>query len=178
MTDQFTIPESKDISKKDVGNLWSRRKFIGFLSWASFIGALHVALIAFVRFMYPRVLFEPSPLFKAGLPSEYQVGEISEKYKDSHRVWIAREKDGFYAMLAVCTHLGCTPRWLKSEEKFKCPCHGSGYYRSGLHFEGPAPRPLERLKISLGDDGQLVVDRSKKFLTVSDWEKKDAFLKI
>ena len=45
-----------------------------------------------------------------------------------------------------------------SEQKFKCPCHGSGFYITGINFEGPAPRPLERWAISIGDDGQLVVD--------------------
>src|SRR5262249_36432200 len=66
----------------------------------------------------------------------------------------------FYAIFAKCTHLGCTPRWLKTEQKFKCPCHGSGYYINGLNFEGPAPRPMDRFKISVGDDGQLIVDKS------------------
>ncbi len=49
---------------------------------------------------------------------------------------------------------------MKTEQKFKCPCHGSGYYISGLNFEGPAPRPMDRFKIYVGDDGQLVVDKS------------------
>ena len=57
--------------------------------------------------------------------------------------------------------MGCTPRWLAAENKFKCPCHGSGFYKSGLNFEGPAPRPLDRLKVTVGEDGQLVVDKSK-----------------
>jgi len=177
MTDQFTIPESKTLSGKDVGNLWTRRKFLGVLSWLGIIGTLNVALIGFVRFMYPRVLFEPSPVFKAGLPSEFQVGEVSEKFKESHRVWIVREKTGIYAILAICTHLGCTPRWLKTENKFKCPCHGSGFYRSAINFEGPAPRPMERLKITLAEDGQLLIDRSKKFPDPADWGVTDAFLK-
>ena len=128
--------------------------------------------------MYPRVLFEPSPIFKAGLPSEYQVGEVSERFKDSHRVWIVRETTGFYAILAICTHLGCTPKWLKAEDKFKCPCHGSGYYRSGVNFEGPAPRPMERLKISLADDGQLLIDRSVKFPDPEKWNDPSVFLKV
>jgi len=78
-------------------------------------------------------------------------------------VWIVREEEGIYCIFAKCTHLGCTPRWLASESKFKCPCHGSGFYVSGLNFEGPAPRPLDRFKISVGDDGQLVVDKNKIF---------------
>ena len=54
-------------------------------------------------------------------------------------------------------------RWLATEDKFKCPCHGIGFYRSGMNFEGPAPRPLDRFQIMRGEDGQLVVDKSKIF---------------
>jgi cytochrome b6-f complex iron-sulfur subunit len=109
-------------------------------------------------------LYEPPTAFKAGLPTEYTIGAISERYKDTNKVWIVREGSGFYALISICTHLGCTPRWLQSENKFKCPCHGSGFRPTGINFEGPAPRPLERCKISLAEDGQILVDRSKKFL--------------
>ena len=64
-------------------------------------------------------------------------------------------------LFAKCTHLGCTPRWLAAEDKFKCPCHGSRFYKSGMNFEGPAPRPLDRFGVSLDENGQLVVDKSK-----------------
>lgn len=181
MTDKFTIPESKGLAP-EVGNLWTRRKFLGFISWMGIIGAVQVMGLAFVRFMYPRVLFEPSPTFRAGLPREYMLGEVSEKYKESHRVWIVRDKineeDRIYAILAICTHLGCTPRWLKAEDKFKCPCHGSGFDRRAVNFEGPAPRPMERLKITIGEDGQIVIDRSKKFPDPADWERKEAYIKL
>lgn len=180
MTDKFTIPESKDLSGPPVGNLWTRRKFLGFISWMGIIGAIHVLLLAFVRFMYPRVLFEPSPIFKAGLPRDYSLGTVSEKYKESHRVWLVRDiingQDRIYAILAICTHLGCTPRWLSAENKFKCPCHGSGFYRTAVNFEGPAPRPMERLKIWIGEDGQLQIDRSKKFPDPNDWDRSDAYV--
>ena len=178
MTDKFTIPESQSLTGQDVGHLWTRRKFLGILSWGAFLGAVQIGLLAFVRFMYPRVLFEPSPMFKAGKPSDYQLDDVSERFKDSHGVWITRTKDGFYATLAICTHLGCTPRWLRAEDKFKCPCHGSGYYRNGVQFEGPAPRPLERLKISLSDEGDLLIDRSKKFPDPALWTSADALLKV
>lgn len=144
-------------SKKGI---WSRRDFFSRLGWGSlsFVGAM--TLLGFVRSAFPRVLFQPPSTFKAGLASDYPVGEVSEKYLQEYRVWIIREKQGLYAIFAKCTHLGCTPRWLASEDKFKCPCHGSGYYMSGLNFEGPAPRPMDRFKISAGEDGQLVVDKS------------------
>ena len=161
-----------------MGSLWSRRDFMGRLSWAGFLAFTGMGLLAFVRSAFPRVLFVPPSSFKAGLPSDYTVGEVSERFKKEHRVWIIREPDGFYALFAKCTHLGCTPRWLKIEEKFKCPCHGSGFRKTGINFEGPAPRPLERYRMTVADDGQLVVDMSVKYrFEKGDWNKPGAFLR-
>ena len=140
--------------------MWSRRDFLGRLGWGGFTAFSLVGLLAAVRSAFPRVLFLPPSKFKAGLPSDYVVGEVSEKYKQDFRTWIIRTKAGFYAIFAKCTHLGCTPRWLATEQKFKCPCHGSGYYISGLNFEGPAPRPMDRFKIYVAEDGQLEVDKA------------------
>ena len=119
--------------------------------------------LAFARFMFPRILFEPKTIFKAGFIPDYPIGTVSEKYLSSQQVWIVRTEDGLYALLAVCTHLGCTPKWLEAENKFRCPCHGSGFRRDGANFEGPAPKALERVKIALDEDGQLFVDKSQKF---------------
>jgi len=140
---------------EEPGTLWSRRDFLGQLGWGGFAVLSLIGLLAAVRSAFPRVLFLPPSKFKAGFPADYVVGEVSEKYKQDFRT-----KAGFYAIFAKCTHLGCTPRWLNTEQKFKCPCHGSGYYISGLNFEGPAPRPMDRFKILVGEDGQLVVDKS------------------
>ncbi len=145
------------------GGLWSRRDFFGRLSWGGFGLVSLVGLLAFVRSAFPRVLFVPPSTFKAGFPGDYPVGEVSEKYRSDQRTWIVREPQGFYAIFAKCTHLGCTPLWSATESKYKCPCHGSGYYRTGYNFEGPAPRPMDRFKLSLADDGQLLVDKSKVF---------------
>ena len=141
--------------------IWSRRDFFTRLAWGCFGIFTGFSLLGFLRSAFPRVLFQPPATFKAGLPSDYAVGEVSEKFKQEQRVWIVREEEGIYAIFAKCTHLGCTPRWLAAENKFKCPCHGSGFYKSGLNFEGPAPRPLDRLKVTVGEDGQLVIDKSK-----------------
>ena len=156
----------------------SRRNFFSVAGWAAFFVFIATSTIATLRMMFPRILYEPPSSFKAGLPEDYLVGEVSEKYKDDYRVWIVREAEGFYALSAICTHLGCTPRWLEPENKFKCPCHGSGFRRTGINFEGPAPRPLERLKITFADDGQILVDRAIKFRFESgDWIKPDCYLK-
>ena len=163
------------------GGLFSRRTFMKWsipTGWTAFTAACVSGLVATGRFMFPNVLFEAPQSFKAGFPDEYNVGEVDTRWADAYGVWIVREQDGFYALISTCTHLGCTPNWLAPENKFKCPCHGSGFYRTGVNFEGPAPRPLERARIVLGDDGQILVDKSVKFQQEKgEWEKAEAFLK-
>lgn len=156
----------------------NRRRFLRRLTWASIFTFLGGWAIATVRFFFPRALFEPPTVFKAGFPGEYAVGQVDTRYQQSNRVWIVREADGFYALLAKCTHLGCTPVWIDSENKFKCPCHGSGFTREGVNYEGPAPRPLERVKIVLADDGQILIDTSVRFrYERGEWDKLGASLK-
>ena len=170
--------------KKDdeEGKGLSRRSFMKWslpIGWTAFSAAVASSLVASTRFLFPNVLFEPPQSFKAGFPAEYNVGEVDTRWKDSFGVWIVREPEGFYALIAVCTHLGCSPNWLAAENKFKCPCHGSGFYRTGVNFEGPAPRPLERARIVLADDGQILVDKSVKFQQEKgEWSSTDAFLKV
>jgi cytochrome b6-f complex iron-sulfur subunit len=158
-----------------------RRSFISWmtLAWTAFTASMLAAATATTRFMFPNVLFEPPPTFKAGYPNEIQVGQVDERFKQKFAVWLVRDPNGIYALSTVCTHLGCTPNWLEAEQKFKCPCHGSGYYKSGINFEGPTPRPLERFAISLADDGQILVDKSRKFqYEKGEWDNPASFLKL
>lgn len=145
--------------KKEKRGIWSRREFFSRLGWGGFGVFGFLSLVGFIRSAFPRVLLQPPTTFKAGDPTEFVLGEVNEKFKQEFRVWIIREEDGFYALFAKCTHLGCTPRWLPAENKFKCPCHGSGFFKDGTNFEGPAPRPLDRFKIEIAQDGQLIVDK-------------------
>ncbi len=166
---------------KSPGGGKTRREFNWLaLAWTAFTAASVAGLTATMRFMFPNVLFEPPTLFKAGLPESYKPGEVDERFKEKYGVWIVRTEDNImYALIAICTHLGCPPNWLSAEQKFKCPCHGSGYYKSGINFEGPTPRPLERAKITLGDDGQLVIDKNRKFQwEKGEWKDPESFLKL
>jgi len=165
-----------------------RRSFLSWvtLAWVAFTASMLASLTATARFMFPNVLFEPPPTFKAGFPNEIQIGQVDERFKQRFAVWLVRTAydewgmaSGIYALSTVCTHLGCTPNWLEAEQKFKCPCHGSGYYKTGVNFEGPTPRPLERYAISLADDGQILVDKSRKFQEEKgEWTNPAAFLKL
>jgi cytochrome b6-f complex iron-sulfur subunit len=167
----------------DASPLLNRRQWMG-LAWGAFSAASAAALAATGRFMFPNVLNEPPQQFKAGLPAEYGFG-VDERWKDKYGIWIVKTADddvihasGFYALITVCTHLGCTPNYLAAENKFKCPCHGSGYHLSGVNFEGPTPRPLERARIVLADDGQILVDKSRHYQEeLGQWIDPESFLK-
>ena len=145
--------------EKTLTEVVNRRRALYLLGWG-FIGVFMASVVgAAIRFFFPRIIYEPPTKYKVGFPFEYSVG-VSERFKKQFRVWIVREVDKIYVIQAKCTHLGCTPNWLASERKFKCPCHGSGFTPDGVNIEGPAPRPLERFKVVVADDGQILVDES------------------
>ena len=158
-----------------------RRTFLSWfgLAWVSFAAATGGALAIVLRFLFPNVVFEPPTSFKAGFPSDYEIGNVDERWKEKFGVWLIKTAEGIYALSTTCTHLGCTPNWLSGESKFKCPCHGSGFYKTGINFEGPAPRPLERYRISLAEDGQILIDKSKKFQQEKgEWNNPESFLNV
>ncbi|MGK7346607.1 MAG: ubiquinol-cytochrome c reductase iron-sulfur subunit [Candidatus Nitrospinota bacterium M3_3B_026] len=141
----------------------SRRKFFLVTGWSSLCVFCAGSAAGFAKFFYPGVLYEPQTTFNAGRPSDYLApttpGEVvvDERFKKSQRVWLVRNNAGIYAMVAVCTHLGCTPNWFPGEQRFKCPCHGSNYNLEGEVVSGPAPLPLFRAKIKLAPDGSMIV---------------------
>lgn len=145
----------------------TRRKFLtdifSVIGWGTFWSIMGVFGWIFARFFFPNVLFEPSPRFKVGYPQEYPLGSVDGRWKLKYNIWIVHDTLGFYVLDGTCTHLGCKPNWIEVEQKFKCPCHGSGFRKDGTNFEGPAPRPLDRYQITLAEDGQLLVDKSIKF---------------
>ena len=138
----------------------TRRRLMNFIGWGSFASFFGGVTIGSVRFLFPRILYEPAPQFLAGKPEDYKIGEISTRHKKSQRVWMIRNLEGMYALIAICTHLGCIPIWNGNEIRFKCPCHGSVFLLNGDNVAGPAPVPLYRATIALDLDGDLVVDKA------------------
>ena len=154
------------------------------MAWTFFTAATAIASLGCVRFMLPNVLTEPPSKFKIGPPSDYDLGKVATKWTAQYGVWIVHTdqyqgKNLIYALRTVCTHLGCTPSWLEGEQKFKCPCHGSGFYVTGINFEGPAPRPLERVGLRVAPDGMLEVDKSLKFQEeMGQWKDATSYVEV
>jgi cytochrome b6-f complex iron-sulfur subunit len=144
-------PEDNEVNQQ-------RRRLV----WSAVAAFLVAWFLAFFRFFLPRTLFEPATSFKIGYPEEYGLG-VDTKFQQKYRIWVDRTPDRIFVIYARCTHLGCTPDWKPSENKFKCPCHGSGYDSEGINFEGPAPRPMDRAKVEVAPDGQILVDVAKLY---------------
>ncbi len=133
----------------------SRRRFLGGLVG----GALTVAGVGTgvvtLEYLEPNVLFEVETRFKLGRPDDFAVGQVT--FLPARKLYLVRSAEGFVAMSAVCTHLGCMTQWESAAGAIFCPCHGSRFSREGKVTGGPAPRPLPRLALAL-EGGQLVVD--------------------
>ncbi len=135
----------------------TRRDFLNEIT----VGALGVAGLGGAALTYqyfsPNVLFEPSTTFRAGNPDLYPANSVT--FLQDQQVYIVRTPDGFYAVSAVCTHLGCVTQWKPEANMIACPCHGSKFEPNGKKIEGPAPRPLPHFSVTLTADGELLVDK-------------------
>jgi cytochrome b6-f complex iron-sulfur subunit len=183
------LPPKPAPPPKPLAKAGKSRRFFLFSLFGSWIAvawlALTVSLLAMVlgtlRFLFPNVLSEPPSTFKAGDISGYEENVVSDRFKPNN-TWVIRARDErgrdtIYALSTTCTHLGCTPNWLEAEKKFKCPCHGSGFKISGVNFEGPAPRPLERWAVRRTEDNQVLVDKSRKFQKeLGQWDDPDSYI--
>jgi menaquinol-cytochrome c reductase iron-sulfur subunit len=153
----------------------SRRSFLWRFGLAATLLGLAGQAYAFLRSLVPNTLYEEPLKFKIGQPQDFVEGV---KFLEDRRLFIFRQKNTFFAISAVCTHLGCTVKMQKlnqpknvkagdrefsEDAEFLCPCHGSKYYGDGTNYSGPAPRPLSYFKLEIApEDGQLIVDLSDR----------------
>ena len=156
------------------GDSSTRRSWMERIGLGALLASVAGMGTAMVRSLVPNVLYEPPQRFKAGLPEQFPEGAT---FLEDQRVFVFREQKTFYAISAVCQHLGCTVklvslnqpktvtvdgRLVEEHREFQCPCHGSKYYGNGVNYAGPAPRPLASYKLAVSpDDGQLIVDLSE-----------------
>jgi cytochrome b6-f complex iron-sulfur subunit len=135
----------------------NRRDFLGETAAAG-LGITGLgATVVTVQYLSPNVLFEPPTRFRVGIPDDYPVDSVT--YIRDQQVYIVRVSQGFYAVSAVCTHLGCITEWRSEDQVIACPCHGSKFEKDGSKLAGPAPRSLPHFAIRLTPDGELMVDK-------------------
>jgi len=155
----------------------SRREFMYYIWGASIALLLGEVGAGIVWFAYPRFSegefggtfsYDPEKLPAVGdAPISVPAGVF----------WISNTSRGLYALYGVCTHLGCLPKWVPSNTRFECPCHGSKYQPTGAWIEGPAPRGLDRFIMTIdyadgsevqtpANGGPIVLDPNKEITGV------------
>ena len=168
----------------------TRREFlqkgISIAGWGALSVGIGAGAYQTVRFFFPSVVFHPPSVYQIGRiedflstepPDAHGVISIDSRFKQDHRFFVVREAGRIYALYARCTHLGCTVNWFPGLRIFKCPCHGSEFHSDGREFAGPAPRPLDRLKISLDGEENILVD-TRVVLTAREFEQKKAYIEL
>ncbi len=146
-------------NEQSLSSSFSRRHFLELVGMGA-VGIAAAGSIALsAKYLSPNVVLEPPTQFKVGRPEDFSPGSVT--LDKEQKVFIVRAKEGnFYALSAVCTHLGCIANWKPQEGIIACPCHGSKFSKEGTVIAGPAPKGLQRFALSLDDRGQLVVDKS------------------
>ncbi len=91
----------------------------------------------------------------AGSPRHYRKGDLV--YVKDARAWLGLDEIGFYAIDAICPHLGCCIKHVSGH--FVCSGHGARFNADGTCEAGPAPCGLRYVQIDLDEDGYLVINR-------------------
>lgn len=131
----------------------SRRDWLGLTSLWAMTAALGFGVVGLLRLPKAAVLSSPSKKFRVTLPETLAAGEAF--VPPGRSVAIYRDPQGVHAISTICTHLGCVVK--PNETGFECPCHGSRFTATGDVTNGPAPRPLPWVKVSVNGD-TVVVD--------------------
>jgi cytochrome b6-f complex iron-sulfur subunit len=133
----------------------SRRRFVAVAGGTGLVAGAVGLLGALLRSVLPDVLYEPPRRFPVGLPGDFPPASVT--FVSERRLFVFNTPEGFYAISAVCSHLGCNVNH-EPDKGFACPCHGSTFEEDGRVRTGPAAWPLPRFPMSLSRRGELIVD--------------------
>ena len=130
----------------------TRREFLMYVWAASIALASAGGTGAILWFAYP--IFREGEFggkFSVPISKLPQKGTDPDPHADG-RFWLVNLDAGVQVLYMVCVHLGCLYKWVPSNNRFECPCHGSKYQKDGTYIEGPAPRSLDRFRFQFVDE--------------------------
>ena len=164
----------------------TRREFLYYI-WAA-------SITLFMAEMGGATLWFAVPRFRAGEFGgifEFDIGKIPQPDTgpvpyDDGRFWLvnlgdkdanderlqqyvggqpyAKQAKGIKALYKICVHLGCIYKWVPTNDRFECPCHGSKYLPSGVRIGGPARRNLDVFVITVLDASDNVLSETQATL--------------
>ena len=80
-------------------------------------------------------------------PGQGEVFSVNNK-----PVLVINTADGYKALSATCTHLGCILFWNEQREVIACPCHEAYFNTNGAVISGPPPAPLPTYRVQVEGD--------------------------
>jgi cytochrome b6-f complex iron-sulfur subunit len=158
----------------------SRREFLNYM-WAMSMAVFMAGSGgAAVWFLYPRFRTgEFGGIFTLSVsdlpapdspPKEFPQGRFWLSYIGPATVSDPRQpadyplQEGVRAIYKVCTHLGCLYKWVDTNERFECPCHGSKFLKTGARVDGPARRNLDDFLVEVLDGQGSVLSRTEPMM--------------
>lgn len=67
-------------------------------------------------------------------------------------VLVIHTPEGYQALSATCTHLGCVLFWNEERGVIACPCHEAYFNTAGAVISGPPPAPLDIYRVQVEGD--------------------------
>jgi cytochrome b6-f complex iron-sulfur subunit len=153
----------------------TRREFLYYI-WAA-------SMTLFMAEMGGAILWFAVPRFRAGeLGGLFEIDlsdvpplDSEPKSYDAGRFWLVNlggnrvndprlpkdypQTTGVKALYKICVHLGCIYKWVPTNDRFECPCHGSKYLPTGVRVDGPARRNLDVFVVqALDADGKVITE--------------------
>jgi cytochrome b6-f complex iron-sulfur subunit len=133
----------------------SRRILLTNLGYSLFLTAAAASAAWFARILTPNLVATAPASTEVGPPEDFLSGALT--FVANAKSYVGHDEQGYYAIIAICPHLGCTPR--PEGNEFACPCHGSRFSREGHVINSPASRGLDHAYIGRAQSGNLFVDR-------------------
>lgn len=135
----------------------TRRGFLRVLSRIFAVTGLATVLGPVVAYFYPPKLEEtPAEPVLLGPESDIPVGESKTVRYGRYPALVIHTPNGLRAFSAVCTHFACLVKWDAAAAHIACPCHDGFFDTEGQVISGPAPLPLDALKVEV-INGQIYV---------------------
>jgi cytochrome b6-f complex iron-sulfur subunit len=138
----------------------SRRGFIKYaLLGFSALATVGGVLTPIIAYLWPpkKAASQAGERVAVADSTELPIGKGEVYSVNNQPVIVIHTADGYKALSATCTHLGCIVSWNEQRQVIACPCHEAYFNTNGAVISGPPPAPLPTYRVQ-EDGGQIYVE--------------------